>query len=286
MAVSWLRRRRPRCAFVLGGGGNLGAVQVGMLKAVLERGVVPDLVVGCSVGAVNGAALAGDPTLAGVERLAEVWRNLDGDAVFPTGPLGGIRLLRRGTAVASNEGLARLLDGLGYERIEDAAVALHVVATSLRTGRARWFSSGPVREAVLASAALPGIFPPVEVDGELLIDGGVVDLVPMGRALALGADRLFVFHVGAHRQPRAEHRRPIDVVLSALAIARNHRFLAEVDNLPAGVEAVVFPAVDPGNLRPHDFRRSAELIERGYEAAASHLDALAAGEGASRVRAR
>src|SRR5207302_9932897 len=106
-------------------------------------------------------------------------------------------LARKSRSVHHNDGLRRLIDrALTFERFEDAPVPFQVVATSLRTGRERWFSEGPLLDPILASAALPGVFPPVEIEGELFIDGGVVDNVPMTRAAALGATRMFVFHVG------------------------------------------------------------------------------------------
>lgn len=261
-------------AFVLGGGGNLGAVQLGMLRAALEHGLVPDVVVGCSVGAINGAALAGDPTVDGVERMSDMWLALDDDSLFPSGRLSQVRLLsRRSTGIASSAGLRGVVErGLSYRRFEDSKVPLHVVATSLRTGREVWFSRGPLVEPVMASAALPAVLPPVNIGGEWLIDGGVVDNVPVGRAVDLGATRIVVFHVGNFDKPRPLPRRPIDVLLQSFSIARSHRFMRDVDIVPPGVELIVLPGVDPGTLRYNDFHRSAELIERAYESSSMALD--------------
>ena len=141
---------------------------------------------------------------------------------------------------------------------------MHVNATSLKTGRGHWFTSGPAVDAILASAALPAVFPPVVVDGDAYIDGGVVDNVPISRALALGARRIFVLHVGNFARPRQLPRRPIDVLLQSFSIARNHRFLAETDDPPPDVELVVLPGVDPGRMRRNDFSRSRDLMERAY----------------------
>ena len=148
---------------------------------------------------------------------------------------------------------------------------MQVVATSLVTGRPRWFSQGPVVEPVLASAALPAIFPPVMIDGEAFIDGGVVDNVPISRAVALGAHRVYVLHVGNFARPRQLPRRPIDVLLQSFSIARNHRFLAETDDPPPDVELVVLPGVDPGRLRRNDFSRSRDLMDGAYAAAREFL---------------
>ncbi len=270
--------------FVLGGGGNLGAIQVGMLQAAIERGIVPDEVVGCSAGAINAAAVAADPTVDGVKRLRTVWSSVGESVLGSSGRLDALRLLtHRGPALQPNEGLRVLLESsLPSLRFEDLAVPLHVVATSLRTGRERWFStSGDVVPAVLASAALPGVFPPIVVDGELLIDGAVVNNVPISRAYELGADRVVVFHVGNFERPRLLPKRPIDVIVQALSIARGFRFHLDIaSTAPEGVELIVLPGIDPGKLRYNDFSRSRELVERGKAAAAAHLDLHAEAVGA------
>lgn len=265
-----------RTVFVLGGGGNLGAIQVGMLKAVIERGIIPDAVVGCSVGALNAAGVAADASLVGMERLTDVWLSIKDDVICPAGRLSGIRLLtHRGNSLQPNEGLRKLLErSLPWSTFEEFPKPFHVVATSLTTGHDRWFSSGPVVEPILASAALPAIFPPVEIDGELLIDGAVVDNVPISRALILGATRIVVFHVGNFERPRPAPRKPLDVLVQSFSIARNNRFLREVADPPEGVELLVLPGVDPGRVRYDDFRHSRRLINLGYASGAHWLDAI------------
>jgi len=276
MAIRQFRRRpAPRTAFVLGGGGNLGATQVGMLRALFERGIVPDVLIGCSVGAVNAAAIAADPSERMVAELERVWNAIDGEDVFPSGRLSGLWFLtRKGKSLHSADGLRRLLtDALPYEHIEDATVPLHVVATSLRTGRDRWFTRGPIVDAVLASAALPAVLPPVAIGGELFIDGGVVDNVPVMRALQVpDVTRVYVLHVGNFDRPRPEPKRPVDVLLQAFSIARNYRWRCEIEDVPDGIDVITLPAVDPGPLRYNDFSRSRSLIERGHALAATYLD--------------
>jgi NTE family protein len=275
------RRNKVRTAFVLGGGGNLGAVQVGMLRAVMERGVVPDLLLGSSVGALNAAAIAATPTVDGVRALEQVWRTVDGDDLMPSHLSGLWQLARKARSIHHNDGLRRLVArAMPFEHFEDALVPFQVVATSLRSGRERWFAEGRILEPILASAALPGIFPPIEIDGELFIDGGVVDNVPMMRAASLGSTRVYVFHVGNFDKPRPDPRRPIDVLLQAFSIARNHRFLTEVQHPPAGVELICLPGVEPGGIRRNDFGRTAQLIDRAYAASAAYLDQRAASVGA------
>lgn len=259
---------------MLGGGGNLGAIQVGMLQAVMERGIRPDVVVGCSVGAINAAAVAADPTVGGIELLRDIWISIRDDVICPAGRLSGIRLLtHRGHSLQPNEGLRHLLEThLPYRTFEEFPTPFHVVAASLTTGHDRWFHSGDVVNPILASAALPAIFPPVEIDGEQLIDGAVVDNVPISKALALGATRIFVFHVGNFERARPLPRKPLDVLVQSFSIARNHRFLREAHDAPEGVEMTVLPGVDPGRLRYDDFRHSRRLIAQGYAHTAHWLD--------------
>jgi NTE family protein len=231
------------------------------------------VVIGCSVGALNAAGLAADPSLSGVRKMRETWLNLDGDELWPAGRISGLWMLgRKGHAIQPNTGLRALIERtLPYRQLEDSVIPVHVNATSLETGRARWFTTGSAVDAILASAALPSVFPPVFVDGEAYIDGGVVDNVPISRALAVGARRVFVLHVGNFERPRQLPRRPIDVLLQSFSIARNHRFLAETDDPPPEVDLVVLPGVDPGRIRRNDFSRSRDLMDRAYVAAREFL---------------
>ena len=147
MSVRLLRKPTPGTAFVFGGGGNLGAVQVGMLQALLEAGITPDLVIGCSVGALNAAGLAADATLDGVRTMRQTWLHLNGDELFPAGRISGLWTLgRKGQAIQPNTGLRHLIERtIPFRRLEDAPIPVDVVATSLVTGRGRWFSTGSVQ---------------------------------------------------------------------------------------------------------------------------------------------
>ena len=168
--------------FALAGGANLGAVQVGMLSALLEAGIRPDAVIGTSVGALNAAYLATDPTPGGMERLADLWGSLRRREVFPLSLRGMTQaLLARHYFFFPSVGLRRLIRRarLGFARLEDAPIPLHVVATDLESGEAMVLSEGSVTDALLASAAIPAIIPPVEIGGRLLVDGGVVASIPM-----------------------------------------------------------------------------------------------------------
>jgi NTE family protein len=269
----------PRVAFVLGGGGVLGATQVGMLRALLETGRRPSLVVGTSVGAVNGATLAADPSLAGVDVLAGLWSSLSDSGMFSGSLLSQAgRLARHRTHLHSAEPLRRLLADHLPERIEDLAVPFQCVASSIEHAAAHWFSSGSLADAVLASCAVPGLLPPVEIDGEHFLDGGLVHSIPVGRALALGATEIYVLHVGRIERPLTPPRSPWDLGLVAFEIARRHRFVEEMAALPATVRAHVLPSgEESAPLISMRYRGAADVttrIERGYQATAAYLAGL------------
>jgi NTE family protein len=263
----------PVIALVLAGGGNKGAIQVGMLEVLAEHGFVPDMIFGASVGAVNGAAYAGDPTRRGAERLTEVWRGLTGEDVFPEGRLHGPwRWLRQRPAVHTNDGLRRIVEGgLVFERLEDAEVPFEVVATSLSDGQAHWFTSGPAVEAILASAAIPAILPPVEIDGEAYIDGGVVDNVPIWRAVDAGADVILVLLCGPPVYTPPPAKRPVEAMVNALFVSIHARFAVDAARLPEGVEVVLCTG-DASVVRDYaDFSHTEALMNVGRAEAADVL---------------
>jgi NTE family protein len=265
----------PATVFVLGGGANLGATQVGMLRALLEHDIRPDAVVGCSVGAINGAVMAAHPTMTGVQQLTTVWRTLDKNAICPAGKINAIRLLaKRYGTLESNEGLRHLLERhLPYRKFDETTIPLHVVATSLATGAECWFSEGDVIGPLLASSAIPAVFPPVVIKGEAYVDGAVVNNVPISKAIELGAERIVVLHPGNFSRPRRPPRRPIEALIQSFSIARNLRFTLECATAPPGVELIVLPALDPGpTLKYHDFSRAHLLIEKAYRLTTDFLE--------------
>jgi NTE family protein len=260
-------------AFVLSGGGNLGALQIGMMRALLEHDVRPDLIVGCSVGAINGAGLAEDPTLAGALRLERLWRALDGKELMPAGWLPNtVAIARRGEAIHDNLGLRRHLEqSLTARTFEELAVPFQCVATDVVGVREVWFRSGPLIEPILASAALPAVYPAVEIDGVRYLDGGIVDDVPMSRAVELGARTLYVLQVGLFSRPRPEPKRPLDVAVQAYWIARHHRFKRELAAMPPGIDVHLLPTGQTPSMRYNDFTRTSELISLAYEASSTYL---------------
>ena len=261
-------------AFVFSGGGNRGACQVGMLRALCERGIAPDLVIGSSIGAVNAAFFAGNPTLEGTYLAAEMWRTVATNDVFPKGRLhGSWRFVERREAVYPIEGLRRLVSSfLRFDRLEDFLVPLTIVVTRLDDGVEEWLTEGPALEAVLASAALPAIFPAVERDGSRYIDGGVVDNTPLSVALAAGARRIYVLLCGGVNSRPIDAGRPYEALLVAFGLSIRTRLRRDLAAVPADVDVVVLEQSGVEEILWQDFSRTEELLERGYLDARVVLD--------------
>ncbi|MBI2168543.1 MAG: patatin-like phospholipase family protein [Actinobacteria bacterium] len=266
-------------AFVLSGGASLGAVEVGMLQALSRAGVVPNLLVGTSVGALNAGWVAGRPDAAGVDALAEVWRGLRRDDVFPFQPLRGLLgFAGRRQSLLDASGVRRLLSKhLTFERLEDAPVPLHVVAVDVLSGQDVLLSRGDAVEAITASAAIPGIFPPVEFDGTALMDGGAVNNAPISHAVALGADTVWVLPAGYACALPEPPRAALAMALHGLSVLMQHRLALDVERYESEVDLRVVPPLCPVTISPADFRHSADLIERARRSTEAWLESRPVG---------
>lgn len=253
-------------AFVLSGGASLGAIEVGMLEALLDHGVTPDLIVGTSVGAINGAWLAGHPG-EGVAELRRIWSAMRRSTIFPADPLRGFfAFAGRRRGLVSQHGVRSLLDRhLGFTRLEDAATPLHVVAVDVLTGREVLLSRGPAVDAVMASAAIPAVFEPVRVGKRWLIDGGVVDNTPISHAVALGADVVWVLCAGYACALRTPPSGALAMGLHALSLVLHRQVITGVEEFESAVELHVLPPLCPLDVSPADFSRSEELMDRGRD---------------------
>jgi NTE family protein len=258
----------PREAVVLSGGGSLGAAQVGALQALLEAGIVPDVVVGCSVGALNGAFVAVDPTLDRLAELEQVWRGMSRRTVFPNGRLKvATRLAGRRDHLYTPDGLRSVIKTCVPVRdLADTAIPVHVVTTDLRVGEPVWWTSGDPTEVLAASAALPGLFPPVPLGDSLHVDGGVSCPVPTQRALDLGAARVWVLDVARDYHGWTDERMTaFDVLVESFAIARSH-LGRRAPVAGAGQRIVSLPALRTGRHDLADFSRTSALLTAGREA--------------------
>lgn len=275
--------RRVTVGLVLGGGGVRGAVQVGMLKGLFEAGIRPQLVVGTSIGAINGAAVASDPTPAVVERLVEAWASPAAAAVYgDSWPRQLRRLAKSRTHLNDPAPLRELLDGMVGAGTTFAALRtpLAVAAACIETAAERWFDDGPVVDAVLASASVPGVLPPTEIDGQHFVDGGIVNSIPLGEAVRRGATEIYVLQVGRIEEPLAAPTGPADVARISFEIARRHRFTREIGSVPEGITVHVLPSggPQPGDEKLGSYRRmdaTRMRIETAHAATVAYLEGRA-----------
>ena len=251
-------------AFVLAGGGSLAATHVGMLRALNESGIQPDLIVGTSAGAINAFRYATDPTEDGLDRLRELWQGLRRKHVFPI----NVRDIARGL-IGSRDGFvspdrlrAYLLDQVGDLRLEDAKIPVHIVATDLAEGEPVVLSAGPAVSALLASAAMPGVFPPVRLNGRSLIDGAVTADTPIRQAESLGATEIYVLPTVGSKAPRQLPKGAIAVMIRAIDQMFSHVVSTDIASVRATV--TVLPAPETVALSPFDFRYTDRMIDEAY----------------------
>ncbi len=251
-------------AFVLSGGSSLGSIQVGMALALEERGIKPDMIVGSSVGALNGAWLASGKPAQG---LAELWLSLSTRGVFPIRLLTGLRgFLGRQPYLVPNSGLRRVIrQNVFFDRLEDAPIPFYVIATDAATGEEVRLESGPAVDAIVASAAIPGIFPPVEVNGRVLIDGGIAANTPIAQAIEHGATEVWVLSTGYSCALPEPPKAAIAMALHGIGLLVNQRFLIETRDRDFPIPIHLIPAPCPISVGPTDFSQSAQLIERAYK---------------------
>jgi NTE family protein len=274
-------RDTPQTAFVLSGGAALGAIQVGMLRALYDREIEPDLIVGTSVGAVNGAFIASRPfTPATTDQLAEVWRGLGRGQVFPLNPLTGfLGFFGARTHLVPERGLRELLvEHIEFERLEQTAVPFYVITTDVLTGSEVRLSRGPALDAVMASAAIPGVFPPVDWGDRHLMDGGIANHAPISDALELGAERIYVLPTGIACDLAEPPHGALGMLLHSMSLLLMRRLQVEVELLADRAELIVLPPPCRPGVSPIDFSRSEELIQRGLEESSNYLDGVGSGE--------
>ena len=269
-------------AFVLGGGGVLGAVEVGMVRALLRHGIQPDIIVGTSIGAVNGVLVAADPTERVTGRLAALWASPEAREVYgDSAPRQLARFARRGTHLHSPKPLRDMLRReLGpVTSFADLPVRFECCAASIERAAEHWFADGELIPAVLASSAVPGLLPPIRIDGEHFIDGGIVNSIPVGRAVELGAGTVYVLQVGRINRPLVAPRYPWDVARVAFEVSRRHRFIREMADIPSTVDVYVLPTGagaerDESPLAYRDMAAASRRIERAFDASTAYLQEM------------
>jgi NTE family protein len=261
-----------RTAFVFAGGGSLGAIQVGMLRSLLSAGVQPDFVIGTSVGAINAGYFAGAPNAEGVEKLAGIWSGLRRSDVFPFTFASAVGLLRHPDYIVNPSRLRHLIDNnLPYARLEDAAIPVHVTATNVE-GIPVLLSKGPAVEAILASTAIPGIFPPVRIDGEMLMDGAIAANTPIRVAADLGASRIVVLPTGYACALKEPPKGAMARALHAITLLIEWQLIRDFERLRDAIHVCIVPTLCPLDVSPYDFSASRRLMQRAAASTRSWLN--------------
>jgi NTE family protein len=259
-------RQPTQTALVLAGGGSFGAVQVGMMQSLANHGIAADMVVGSSVGALNGAFYAGDPTPAGVEHLAGIWRGLQRRDVFPLTLRTFASFLWHRDFLIPHDGIRKLVDDhVPYRNLEDAKLPLHIVTTDIITGDSVVFSQGPAAQAIVASTAIPGAFEPVHYGDHYLADGALSSNTPVRIAVKKGARRLIILPTGHACANDAPPVGALANALHALTLLIARQLVSELEDLGPEIEYFVVPPLCPLVGSPYDFSRTAEHIERARE---------------------
>ena len=252
-----------KTAFVFAGGGSFGAIQVGMLHSLAAHGISADMVVGSSVGALNGAFYAGDPTLDGVKRLATIWRGLTRHDVFPVTWRTMLGFLWRRDFLIPHDGVRKLIDDhIPFRNLQDAAMPVHIVATDIITGDSVVLSEGSTAEAIVASTAIPGAFSPIRYKNYFLADGAISSNTPVRVAVSKGATRLIVLPTGHACANQAPPVGAVANALHALTLLIARQLVIELENLGPGIEYYVVPPLCPLVGSPYDFSRTADHIDR------------------------
>ena len=255
-----------KTAFVFAGGGSFGAIQVGMLQSLAAHGITADMVVGSSVGALNGAFYAGDPTLGGVERLATIWRGLRRNDVFPMSWRTVLSFLWRRDFLIPHDGIRKLIDDhIPYRNLQDAKLPVHIVTTDIITGDSVVLSEGSTAEAIVASTAIPGAFAPIHFKNYYLADGAISSNTPIRVAVQKGAKRLIILPTGHACATQAPPVGAVANALHALTLLISRQLVSELEGLGPDIHYFVVPPLCPLVGSPYDFSRTADHIARAIQ---------------------
>jgi len=261
-----------KTAFVFAGGGSFGAIQVGMMHSLAAHGISADMVVGSSVGALNGAYFAGDPSLKGVLQLEAIWRGLTRHDVFPITWLTLLGFIWRRDFLIPHDGIQKLIDdNLPYRNLQDAKLPVHIVATDIVSGDSVVLSEGSAAQAIIASTAIPGAFAPVRYKDFYLADGAISSDTPVKVAIAKGANRLIILPTGYACSTHTPPTGAVANALHALTLLISRQLVSELEGLGPDIEYFVVPPLCPLVGSPYDFSRSADHIERAIKSTEAWL---------------
>jgi NTE family protein len=263
---------QPKTAFVFAGG-SLGAIQVGMLHPLASHGIVADMACGSSVGAINAAYYAGNPTIEGIRKLEAIWRGLRRQDVFPISLGALFGFIRRRDFLITSGGLKELIEThLPYRNLEDARIPVFIAATDIISAETVVLSKGSACDAILASTAIPAAFAPVQIQHLFLADGAISSNTPARVAVANGAERLIILPTG---YACARQTPPVGAVanaLHALTLLIARQLITELEHLEERIEYYVLPPLCPLECSPYDFTRTGELIARAIASTDEWID--------------
>ena len=269
--ISRLRHRDEgkKIAFILSGGANRGACQVGMLRALYDFNIRPDVILGASVGALNGVSFASNPTLDGVNHLEEVWRSMKRDTILPPPRFGTTwRYAKKTPSVYQNDNLRAVIqESISINDLSQCQVPVEVVTTKLCSGEVARFSSGDAIEILLASTALPGTYPSITIGKDELIDGGIADDVPLLRAYELGATHVYILYCSSLNESKKNYERPIEAILDSFTLAKKAKLRSDIALLANKIEITLIESPVAAETSWLDFSRSDLLILDGYRSA-------------------
>ncbi len=258
-------------AFAFSGGGAFGSSQVGMVRALLERGITPDLIVGTSVGSLHGALLAARPDEA-VEVMTELWTGMDRRALFGGRRDAMVSLARHRSLARFDRLQAMLAQHLGVDRFEEMVTPFAAVATEIVTGEPELLSTGPVIPALLASSAVPGVFPRVEIASRTYVDGGVSANVPIRQAIAFGAASVIVLDATPPSDAAAVPSSMMGGLIHSVSLMLRNQRAHAVDELAHRYPVAVLPSATPPDIGTFNFDRTLQLLDDSYDLARSALD--------------
>ena len=256
----------PKTAFVFSGGASLGALEVGMLKAIVEEGHTADMVFGTSIGSLNGAIFAFDPTIEGVKMLEKTWRNIKTFDVFRPSVITPIKNIATfNQYLISPKKLKNLIiENIKYSKIEQTKIPLFITATDINTGDEIVFNKGLILEALLASTGIPGLFQPQRMGHRLLVDGGLVNNSPISSAVKLGAEKVVVFPIGYPYTPDQEPRNLQEIIIRTFIYLLNRQLYTDYYIYKENVQLILIPPPENIDVGPHDFSKSDILIDKSY----------------------
>lgn len=245
----------------------MGAVEVGLLKALTEKGIKADIVLGTSVGSLNGALYAYDPTLAGVEKMISIWHKVKFTDVFTPSPITPLKNLSTfGKYLISPKNIRKLLERtLPFERLEETALPFYPVTADMKTGREIVFDRGVAIEALMSSIAIPMVYPPQYMHNMMLVDGGLVNNTPISTAVKLGADNLVVFPVGYPNTPQQDPKNLEEVMARMFIYVLTRQMISDYHHYRSQVSIHVLPSINDARLDPFSFSNSKEWIELAYQ---------------------